>query len=209
MMRRTPCFAPFTASIGLLLALSAPPAAAAADCPSVGTEPLAAVAATDGATLKLNDGSEVRLAGIEAPSRPLGLPANAPWPIADQARDRLAAIAAGGALTVAWVLPDPDRYGRRHGYVFAAGAPIAPTLLGEGLARAREYPGEGACFAAFLDAEAPALAGEKGLWALSQFRPRAAADPSLAEENGLYEVIDGQIDSVGHGTISPSWCRKK
>jgi endonuclease YncB( thermonuclease family) len=182
----------------LALALSAP--AGAADCPSAGTEPLAVASVVDGATLRLADSSEVRLADIDAPSRPLALPADAPWPIGDQARERLATIVAAGNLTVAWVSLEPDRYGRRHVYVFANGALVAQTLLEEGLARAREYPGEGACFPAFLTAEQPALAAGKGLWALSQFQPRQANDSSLADENGLYQLVEGRVDSVGHGT---------
>jgi len=174
--------------------------ASADECPAAGAEALSVASTLDGATLRLGDGGEVRLAGIEAPARPLGLPADAPWPIADQARARLAALIAAGPVTVVWASADPDRYGRRHGYVFAGGGPVAQALLGDGLARAREYPGESACFAAFLAAETPALAASRGLWALSQFKPRQADDPSLADENGLYALVEGQVDSVGHGT---------
>ncbi len=174
--------------------------ARADECPAAGTDPLSVASVLDGATLRLSDGSEVRLAGIEAPAPPLGLPADAPWPIADQARAGLAALIAGGPVTAAWTGAEPDRYGRRHAFVFAGGAPVAQALLGEGLARARVYSGEGACFAEFLAAEAPALAVSRGLWALSQFRPRQAGDPSLGDENGLYDVVEGQVDSVGHGT---------
>jgi endonuclease YncB( thermonuclease family) len=188
-----------SAMLGALLLFAIAPAAAD-ECPSTGIAAVSVTAVTDGATLRLADGSEVRLAGIEMPLRPLGLASGTPWPIADQAGQRLSALVVGAATTVAWASTDPDRYDRRHAYVFANGVPVAQALLGDGLARAREYPGETGCFAAFLAAEAPALAAGRGLWALSQFRPRQADDPSLGDENGLYAVVEGRIDSVGHGT---------
>ncbi|HVZ14848.1 MAG TPA: thermonuclease family protein [Bauldia sp.] len=191
------------AVVAMAGAIAAPPsfsAGDAAECPSAGTAPLSVASAVDGATLRLADGSEVRLAGVEAPMRPLDLPAGAPWPIADEARERLAALVGGGDTSAAWVAAGPDRYGRRHAYVFAGGVPVAQALLEEGLARAREYPDESACFGPFLAAEAPALVAGRGLWALSQFRPVSADDSSLAEKNGLYALVEGRIDSVGHGT---------
>jgi hypothetical protein len=95
-----------------------------------------------------------------------------------------------------------DRYGRRHAYVFLAdGRSAQEALLAAGLARARWYPGEDDCFAAFLAAERSARRAGKGLWGLPAYAIQRADDPSLLDRGGLYAyaVVEGRVVSVGHG----------
>jgi endonuclease YncB( thermonuclease family) len=178
----------------VFLFLVAPTSAAMGACPSSGSETIDPATVTDGATLKLADGSMVRLAGIDAPAF-TGEDAGS-VPAAALLRDLIAkapaAMARAGTA--------PDRYGRRHAWVFAGERSVQEALLAAGLARARWYPGETDCFAAYLAAERPARAANLGLWAAPAYAIRQADDPSLLDQNGLYAVVEGKVVSVGHGS---------
>jgi endonuclease YncB( thermonuclease family) len=177
------------------------PAAAAEECPTKGTDGAVVAEAIDGATLRLTDGGEIRLAGIEAPVAPLALPAGAPWSMGEAARAGLARFADGATVTLVEAGNGPDRYGRAHAYVFLAdGRSLAAVMTGEGLARARWFPDENACFQPFLDAERAARAATRGLWAVPEYAVRKADDPSLGGRNGLYDLVEGRVVSVGHGS---------
>jgi endonuclease YncB( thermonuclease family) len=162
-------------------------------CPSSGSEAIGPATVTDGATLALADGSTVRLAGIDAPAF-TGEDAGS-GPAAALLRDLLAK---GAAMAPAGTAP--DRYGRRPAWVFAGERSVQEALLAAGLARARWYPGETDCLAAFLAAERPARAANLGLWAAAAYAIRQADDPSLLDQNGLYAVVEGKVVSVGHGS---------
>ncbi len=81
------------------------------------------------------------------------------------------------------------------------GRSAAAALVAAGLARVRLFPGETPCLADLLAAEAGARAARRGLWALADFAVRRADDPSLPAQTGLYELVEGQIVSVGHGKL--------
>jgi endonuclease YncB( thermonuclease family) len=182
----------------LAVGFAAPVVAA---CPEKGAGGGLVSAALDAATLRLNDGSPVRLAGVEAPRRPLELDADAPWPAGESGRAALERLAVGKAVTLAETGDGPDRYGRRHAYVFLEdGRSLARLLLAEGAVRARWLPGESDCFPSFLGTEGKARAARTGLWALPEFDARSADDPSLNARNGLYDLVEGRVVSVGHGS---------
>ena len=71
-----------------LSALAAPRAAPWAAALEAGGSALI-VSVTDGDTLTLDDGTVVRLVGIQAPKLPLGRPGFEAWPLADEARAAL------------------------------------------------------------------------------------------------------------------------
>jgi endonuclease YncB( thermonuclease family) len=188
---------------GIILALSLLPAVPvlAAECPTTGADTAVVAEAIDGATLRLSDGGEVRLAGIDVPVRPLGLAAGAPWAAGEAARAGLARLAAGKSVTLAEGGDGPDRYGRAHAYVFLPGGrSLAKALIGDGYARARWLPGENGCFASFLAAEKTARDAKRGLWAAVEFAIGRTDDPSLGARNGLYDLVEGRVVSVGHGS---------
>jgi endonuclease YncB( thermonuclease family) len=173
----------------------------AAACPEAGGDRAVVAAAIDGATLRLDDGAEIRLAGVAAPARPLTLDAGQQWPAGESAKAALERLVAGHTVTLAEAGEGPDRYGRAHAYVFLKdGRSLAGALLAEGAVRAQWLPGESDCFPAFLAAEKAARAVKSGLWALPEFAAREADDPSLATRNGLYDLVEGRVVSVGHGS---------
>lgn len=167
-----------------------------ADCALAVAETVIATAAVDGDTVETDQGL-LRLAGIEAP-KPYGFGG-------DELAGRVAAAlerrVAGQALQLASVGAAPDRYGRAHAQVFLAdGTWLQAELVGQGLARVRPLVGEEACVPALLAAEDAARTSALGIWGDGQYRPRDANDPSLSQQNGIYEIVEGRVLSVGHGS---------
>ena len=156
----------------------------------------------DGETLSLSDGQTVRLAGIEVPKPPLSSPANVQWPPGEAAKKGLRGLVGDGTkVSLVSARNEPDRYGRRHAFVFLADGRLVQTeMVQSDLVRVRWLPEESHCFQPLLVNESAARAGRRGIWADPENLPRNANDPSLLERNGLYELIEGRIVSVGHGT---------
>jgi endonuclease YncB( thermonuclease family) len=187
------------ASASLFLALAA--SAAAEECPLRGTVSATVAVAIDGATLSLTDGREIRLAGVEAPPRPLALAASASWPSEELSRAGLERLVSGGSLSLSPASANPDRYGRTHVYAFLPdGGSLQAALAAEGLVRVRWFPNENGCFGSFLAAEAGARQARRGLWGDAEYAIRTADDPSLPARNGLYDLVEGRVVSVGHGS---------
>jgi endonuclease YncB( thermonuclease family) len=170
--------------------IAAPAAASGGGCPAAGSETAVVAAVADARTLRLADGTLVRLAGIDVPA---AFAASAAVTLGQL-------VPAGLDVTLQFTSSAADRYGRRHAYVFlAAGGLLQTALAGKGAARARWLPGEADCFAALIAAEEPARRARQGLWSASD-AILAADDPSLVRRSGLYEVVGGRLASVGHGS---------
>ncbi len=176
--------------------------AAKADDPSacfsktLGSIPIAAVA--DGRSLKLGDGREVLLAGIEVPTA------------ADDAAAKAALerLIAGKNVVLKQAEPANDRYGRllAQAFVLQGGAErwVQQELLAAGRAQVAARPGDAACARALLAAETPARQSKRGLWADSSYEIKASNDLSgLLERRGRFTVSEGKVISVREsgGTI--------
>jgi endonuclease YncB( thermonuclease family) len=159
------------------------------------TATVAAVA--DERTLRLADGTELRLAGLEGLSD-----------AGDTTSADAAAIHAKAALqrlalgkTVAVESLGEDRYGRRIALVALTGDPAGPSLQerliarGEALVAARiGLPG---CTSRFLDAERGARAARLGLWADPHYLIREAGRPDvLTAAYGRFALVEGKVLSV-------------
>jgi endonuclease YncB( thermonuclease family) len=165
--------------------------------------PRATVAAVlDGDTVRLDDGRVVKLAGIEAPRRPLAAPEAEPWPLSAAARDGLERLVAGQPVAVVLVADEPDRHGRWNANLFVGEENewLQGLMVAAGWARVHWLPSDSACVFALLDQEKAARAANLGLWNSPEYAVREARDPSLIGRNGLYELVEGRVQSVGHGT---------
>ena len=172
----------------------------AASCPVAGTGSMTVAEVPDGSTIRLADGTMVRLAGIDVPPRPLTLAAAAPWPLSEAARLGLRHLVEGATVALAPTSDSPDRYGRRHAFVFLPdGRSVENEMVAAGLARARWLPGDDVCFRELLAGESQARDAGIGLWASPETAVLKADDPSLLERTGLYELVEGRLVSVGHG----------
>ena len=157
--------------------------AIAAEAPCSGTPAGNGVVAsvTDGRTLKLADGREVRLAAIEAPSDGTAL----------------RTLASGQALRLERI--SDDRYGRLVAYAYRDGdeKPLQFALLETGQARVSARAGGKACADALLAAEREARAAKRGLWADPNFAPLAAENlAGLGAARGHFALVEGQVLSV-------------
>ncbi len=125
--------------VALLLPLAAARAEAVVEALEQGvTSP--AVEVVDGDTLLLENGTEVRLVGIQAPKLALGRAGFKPWPLAEQAKQGLEALALGKMLTLYYGGRKLDRYGRALAHLLRAdGLWLQGELLAAGMARVYSF----------------------------------------------------------------------
>ena len=138
-------------------------------------------------TFRLDDGREVRLAGIELPND------------ADAASAAmLGALIAGREVSLHGSDDRPDRYGRQSAFAFLKGAetPIQSELLAQGTAFASPALTDKACSAALLAAEATARTARRGIWADSDALKNAESRDDILAWRGRFAVIEGTVLSA-------------
>jgi endonuclease YncB( thermonuclease family) len=143
-----------------------------------------AVEVRDGGTLMLDDGRELRLAGIE---------------IAAGSRAALLALIGDRPLRLESLGAGQDRYGRLLGFAFPGDAPqsLQAALLAQGRARVSARIGNKSCAEALLTTERQARAERRGLWADPNFAPLQAEKlPQLEAERGRFALVEGKVLSV-------------
>jgi len=178
------CRAFVAAAVVLLLDATS---AIAAGCAfeSLGEGRVAAV--TDARTFRLDDGREVRLAGIE-PATP------------DKAKAvaALSAIVMGREVTLHGEDDTPDRYGRQPAIAFLAGAeaPVQSELLRRGEALVSTEMTNKDCAAVLAAAEAEARQAKKGTWAEPAAIKNAESPGDILAGIGRFTVVEGKVLSV-------------
>jgi len=181
------CSAALPACAVSLFVLAAAGRAGAADCALErhGEGRVAAVA--DARSLRLEDGREIRLAGIEGggTDRPSG-------------RAALAAIAAGREVTLHGEDDSPDRYGRQSAFVFVAGSQhsVQNELLRRGEALASVDIADKNCAAALAAAERAARDAKLGIWADTTAIKNAESPGDILSAIGHFTVVEGRVLSV-------------
>ncbi|MDE2376040.1 thermonuclease family protein [Bradyrhizobium sp.] len=137
----------------------------------------------DARTIRLDDGREVRLAGIE--------------PAATATR-ALAGLLNGRAVSLRGTDDTPDRYGRQPALVFLADSetPVQAMLLAQGEALVSAEIGDKDCAAALLEAEAGARRARKGTWADAAAIKNAESPDDILAGIGRFMVVEGRVLSV-------------
>ena len=169
---------------------------------------------TDGRSFTLEDGREIRLAGIEVPLSPgpgdLGTGAKA----ALAARAALESIIAGRDIELRQN-DVADRYGRMPAlvYVTQGGSPesVAHELLAKGFARVSAHVGERPCADELLARERAARQAKLGLWGEPYYVIVAAeSGAELVAERGHFMLAEGKVWSVREsgGTIYVNFGRQ-
>lgn len=180
-------------------------------CSAAAGEPVVVAAVVDARTLRLADGRELLLAGIEPP---LAGADRAGAGAEQGARDALAALAAGRRLLVNAAGAPADRHGRLIGQVFLADEPdrwLQAELVRAGHARVSARAGDLVCARALLKAEAAARTAKLGLWVDPYYQVRRAETPDeVLRERGRFAVVEGKVLSVGEsgGTIYLNFGRR-
>ena len=192
-----------TALVVITCACAGTPALAQPPAPACGAEEIArgtVSRVTDGRTLTLADGREVRLAGIEVPPFPTPQDANAA-PGGAAAKAALEALAGGGAVVLRSAQALPDRYGRTVAYAYKERAGdevlVQGELLAAGFARVGDSAGSPACAAELFKRERAARQARLGLWADPYYAVLDAGTPAtMLAQKGRFALVEGQVASV-------------
>lgn len=167
------------------------------------------VAAVDsGDSLSLEDGTQVRLAGVQAPE-----PARADrsaWPLAEASAAATGAAMLGRDVTL-WHPEDRhDRWGRSLAHVVRDdGLWLQGVLLMDGLARVYTQPRTAAGAVLMLDLERTARAARRGIWRQRFYRVRNPSE-TWGDLDSV-QVVEGRVvdAAVVRGTaylnFGPDW----
>jgi endonuclease YncB( thermonuclease family) len=173
----------FVANTIMLLTSVGPAIAAACAFEPQGEGRVAVV--IDGRSFRLEDGSEVRLAGIEPPDRTKSAAA-------------LSAIIAGRNVTLRGEDDTPDRYGRQPAFVFLEGTetPVQSELLSRGEVLVSANLTDKDCATTLAAAEAEARQAKRGIWADSTAIKNAESPGDILAGIGRFTVVEGKVLSV-------------
>jgi endonuclease YncB( thermonuclease family) len=141
----------------------------------------------DARTFRLDDGREVRLAGIE--------------PAVTEKNNRtsaLAAIIAGREVTLSGEDDTPDRYGRQPAFVFLASSetPVQALLLARGEALVSATIANKDCAALLAAAEAVGRQAKQGTWADPIAIKNAESPGDILAGIGRFTMVEGKVLSV-------------
>jgi endonuclease YncB( thermonuclease family) len=137
----------------------------------------------DARSVRLDDGREIRLTGIE------------PTATTKQA---LVSLLAGRDVTLRGTDDTPDRYGRQGAMVFLSegDSSAQATLLAQGDAIVSAEITEKDCAAALMSSEAEARRQKKGSWADPSAIKNAESPDDILAEIGRFVVVEGKVLSV-------------
>lgn len=156
-------------------------------------------AVIDARTIRLDDGREIRLAGIET--------------VADEPGDgpALAALI-GHHVTLRGENDTPDRYGRQSAFVFAdtSAGPVQDELLARGDALVSAIIADKACATELAAAETKAREGRLGAWAHASVIKNAESPGDILARVGQFTVVEGRVLSVRQagGTVYLNFGRR-
>ena len=144
-------------------------------------------AVIDARTFRLDDGREVRLAGIAPSSQDKTKGAAA-----------LAAVVGGRDVTLRGEDDAPDRYGRQPSYVFLSGSgtTVQSELLRRGEALVSAEMANKDCAAELAAAEAEARQAKRGTWADPAAIKNAESPGDILAGIGRFTVVEGKVLSV-------------
>ena len=168
--------------VALLLVAGHPAFAAPCQFESQGDGRVAAI--VDARGVRLDDGREVRLAGIE------------PTATTKQA---LTSLLTGRDVTLRGTDDTPDRYGRQGALILFVGeseAPIQAMLLAQGDALVSAEIADKDCAAALMAAETEARRQKKGNWADPSAIKNAESPDDILAGIGRFMVVEGKVLSV-------------
>nr|WP_257168023.1 thermonuclease family protein [Bradyrhizobium sp. SRS-191] len=142
----------------------------------------------DARSVRLSDGREIRLAGIEVP----------PPEQRAAAMDALGALLRDRDIVLRGDDDAPDRYGRQRAFAFIAGAdqPAQNELLRQGAALRGIDVQDRDCSLSLGTAEAEARTAQRGLWKIATVIKNAESPDDILARVGLFTVVEGKVLSV-------------
>lgn len=148
----------------------------------------------DNASLRLEDGAVIVLAGIKPPPDP----GRTPSAFAEAARATLQRLVLRRRIEIALAAKSPDRHGRLIAQVFTVKGGdrvwVQRRMVQTGLARVATFTHTRACADALLAAERDARETGRGLWAEPDFAIRDAEPPgALFALAGSFQLVEGDV----------------
>jgi endonuclease YncB( thermonuclease family) len=146
-------------------------------------------AVIDGRSFRLQDGRDIRLAGIEAP-------ASEKPPV--QQSQALGAMLIGRDVRLRGADDTPDRYGRQTAFVFLAASetPVQAELLTQGEAVVSASVADKECAAALMAAETTGRDEKRGIWADPTVIKNTESPGDILSEIGRFTLVEGKVLSV-------------
>jgi endonuclease YncB( thermonuclease family) len=174
--------------VGAIVTMTAGPAAAA-PCEFEPQGDGRVTEVIDGRSFRLEDGREIRLAGIE--------PAFPDKPAPERGR-ALAALLAGRHVRLHGDDDTPDRYGRQTAFAWRLPdeTPVQQELLAQGEAFVSPDVSDRECAAALLAAEAVARDAKRGIWADPTAIKNTESPGGILSGIGRYTLVEGKVLSV-------------
>ena len=146
-------------------------------------------AVIDARTFRMQDGREVRLAGIE--------PVTSATTNANRI-SALAAIIAGREVSLRGQDDTPDRYGRQPAFVYLASADtsVQSQLLAQGDALVAATVTDQDCAASLTASETEARQAKRGTWADPAAIKNAESPGDILAGIGRFTIVEGRVLSV-------------
>ncbi|MDP9196632.1 MAG: thermonuclease family protein [Pseudomonadota bacterium] len=158
---------------------------------SAGTASVAEV--IDGDTVRLSDGREVRLTGIQAPKLPLGRKDFPVWPLAPEAKQALESLVLDRTVELRTGEATMDRWGRALVHLYRDdGLWIQGEMLRQGWARVYSFPDNRVLVDDMLVLEKQARGRGLGIWALDHYAVRPA-DEVTGKDFHAFLVAEGRV----------------
>lgn len=142
-------------------------------------------AIVDARSFRLNDGREIKLAGIEVPDTA-------------KATAVLSALLVGRGVTLRGDDDMPDRYGRQPAYAVLtdSGTQVQGELLRQGLALVSSEVADRDCAATLMAAEGEARRAKLGTWVDPTAIKNAESPGDILAGIGRFMVVEGRVLSV-------------
>lgn len=146
----------------------------------------------DGDTVVLDDGTEVRLVGLQAPKLALGRRGFVEWPLADQSFDHLAEMVLGRQISLAYGGRRIDRHGRALAHLVRDdGLWIQAAMLSSGMARVYSFEDNRTAVEEMLAAERQGRSAGRGIWAHPFYAIRAVEDTDRLLDS--FQIVEGVV----------------
>ncbi|MET4255253.1 endonuclease YncB(thermonuclease family) [Bradyrhizobium sp. S3.12.5] len=141
------------------------------------------VGIVDARSVRLDDGREVRLTGIEPTA---------------STRQALTSLLAGRDVTLRGTDDTPDRYGRQGALLFIgeSDTSVQAMLLAQGDALVSAEIADKECATALMSSEAEARRQKKGNWADPSAIKNAESPDDILAGKGRFVVVEGKVLSV-------------
>lgn len=154
----------------------------------------------DGDTVVLEDGTQVRLVGIQAPKLPLGRKNFEPWPLGDEAKAALTSLVLGHNVRLYLGTTREDRHGRVLAHLVRvteeneAALWAQAEMLGDGYGRVYSFSDNRLCTAPLYEAEHKARAGGRGIWTHAFYR--ILSDGQAWDHLDSFQLVEGRVLDV-------------